>query len=143
MFPPGWCPGLPDYPLRLYFERLKLWYQIYDGEDTMVGPLVAGRLQGKAQRLGLTLRLPRPDGGVDIGGEALARLTVEEVRDPSDPTIILQQHVPSGVQALCNALKTHLASRIRNSCPDPLRSSSSTEGKDKLPGVCDRVGLQA
>ena len=103
--PPGWCPGLPDYPLRLYFERLKLWYQIYDGEDTMVGPLVAGRLQGKAQRLGLTLRLPRPDGGVDIGGEALARLTVEEVRDPSDPTVILQQHVPSGVQALCNALK--------------------------------------
>ena len=103
--PPGWCPGLPDYPLRLYFERLKLWYQIYDGEDTMVGPLVAGRLQGKAQRLGLTLRLPRPDGTMDVGGEALARLTVEEVRDPADPTVIIQQYVPSGVQALCNALK--------------------------------------
>ena len=47
--PPGWGPGIPDYPLRLFFERLKLWYQVYDGEDTMVGPLVAGRLQGKAQ----------------------------------------------------------------------------------------------
>ena len=23
--PPGWIPGLPDYPLRLYFEKLKLW----------------------------------------------------------------------------------------------------------------------
>ncbi|OLQ01786.1 hypothetical protein AK812_SmicGene15471 [Symbiodinium microadriaticum] len=103
--PPGWGPGIPDYPLRLFFERLKLWYQVYDGEDTMVGPLVAGRLQGKAQRLGLTLRLPRPDGGVDIGGDALARLTVDEVRDPNDPTVILQRHIPSGIQALCNALK--------------------------------------
>ncbi|CAE7781054.1 GIP [Symbiodinium sp. CCMP2592] len=55
--PPGWSPGLPDYPLRLYFDRLKLWYQIFDGEDT------------------LTLRLPRPDGGVGMDGEALARLT--------------------------------------------------------------------
>ena len=91
--------------MRLFFERLKLWYQVYDGDDTMVGPLVAGRLQGKAQRLGLTLRLPRPDGGVDIGGEALARLTVEEVRDPNDPTVVLQRHIPSGIQALCNALK--------------------------------------
>ena len=103
--PPGWAPGLPDYPLKLFFDRLKLWYQVYDGDDTMVGPLVAGRLQGKAQRLGLTLRLPRPDGNVDVGGEALSRLAVEEVRDPANPDIILQAHIPSGIQALCNALK--------------------------------------
>ena len=103
--PPGWGPGIPDYPLRLFFERLKLWYQVYDGEDSLVGPLVAGRLQGKAQRLGLTLRLPRPDGGVDVGGDALARLTVDEVRDPNDPSVVLQRYVPSGIQALCNALK--------------------------------------
>ena len=103
--PPGWAPGLPDYPLKLFFDRLKLWYQVYDGDDTMVGPLVAGRLQGKAQRLGLTLRLPRPDGNVDVGGEALSRLAVEEVRDPANPNIILQAHIPSGIQALCNALK--------------------------------------
>ena len=51
--PPGWAPGLPDYPLRLFFERLKLWYRIFDGDDTLVGPLVAGRLQGKAQSLGV------------------------------------------------------------------------------------------
>ena len=39
--PPGWAPGLPDYPLRLFFERLKLWYRIYEGDDTMVGPDVS------------------------------------------------------------------------------------------------------
>ena len=43
---------MPDYPLRLFFERLKLWYRVYDdGVDEPVRPLVAGRLQGKAQRL--------------------------------------------------------------------------------------------
>eukprot|EP00439_Symbiodinium_sp_Y106_P033979 s1424_g4.t1 len=63
--PPGWAPNLPDYPLRMFFERLKLWYSIFDGDDTLVGPLVAGRLQGKAQRLGMQLRLVRPDGQYD------------------------------------------------------------------------------
>ncbi|CAE7420861.1 RE2 [Symbiodinium natans] len=103
--PPGWAPGIPDYPLRLFFERLKLWYSVYDGDDTMVGPLVAGRLQGKAQRLGMQLRLPRPDGGVDVGSDALVRLSIEEVRDPYNPSVVLQQHCPSGVQALCNSLR--------------------------------------
>ena len=103
--PPGWSPGLPDYPLRLYFERLKLWYRIFEGDDTLVGPLVAGRLQGKAQRLGMQLRLPRPDGGVDVGSDALVRLSVEEVHDPSNPAVILQHSIPSGVQALCNSLR--------------------------------------
>ena len=103
--PPGWAPGIPDYPLRLFFERLKLWYRIYEGDDTMVGPLVAGRLQGKAQRLGMQLRLRRPDGGTDVGSDALVRLSVEEVRDPANPAIILQHAIPSGVQALCNSLR--------------------------------------
>ena len=70
----------------------------------MVGPLVAGRLQGKAQRLGMQLRLRRPDGGTDVGSDALVRLSVEEVRDPANPAIILQHAIPSGVQALCNSL---------------------------------------
>ena len=103
--PPGWSPGLPDYPLRLYFERLKLWYRIFEGDDTLVGPLVAGRLQGKAQRLGMQLRLRRPDGGIDVGSDALVRLSVEEVRDPANPAVILQHAIPSGVQALCNSLR--------------------------------------
>ena len=103
--PPGWSPGLPDYPLRLFFDKLKLWYQIFDGADELVGPLVAGRLQGKAQRLALQLRLPRPDGGVDVGSDALVRLSVDEVRDPANPSIILQNSIPSGIQSLCNSLR--------------------------------------
>ena len=103
--PPGWAPGLSDYPLCLFFDRLKLWYRIFEGDDTLVGPLVAGRLQGKAQRIGMNLRLIRPDGSYDVGSDALVRLSVEEVRDPQDPTQILQHSIPSGVQALCNALK--------------------------------------
>ena len=102
--PPGWAPGLPDYPLRTYFEGLKLWYRVFDGQDEAVGPLVAGRLQGKAQRLGMQLRLPRPDGTMDVGSDALVRLSVE-VRDPVDPTIVIQRAIPSGVQALSNALR--------------------------------------
>ena len=103
--PPGWSPGLPHYPLRLFFDKLKLWRQIFDGADELVGPLVAGRLQGKAQRLALQLRLPRPDGGVDVGSDALVRLSVDEVRDPTNPSIILQNAIPSGIQSLCNSLR--------------------------------------
>ncbi|CAE6930753.1 unnamed protein product [Symbiodinium sp. CCMP2592] len=101
----AWLGNMSDYPLRLYFERLKLWYRIYEGDDTMVGPLVAGRLQGKAQRLGMQLRLPRPDGGVDGGSDALVRLSVDEVRDPSNPNVVIQHAIPSGIQALCNSVK--------------------------------------
>ena len=103
--PPGWSPGNPDYPLRLFFEKLKLWYRIYDGPDESVGPLVAGRLGGRAQKIALSLRLPRPDGQTDVGDAALVRLSVDEVRDPANPMVILQNHVPSDIQALATALR--------------------------------------
>ena len=103
--PPGWGPGIPDYSLKTYFDKLKMRYHVYDGADETVGPLVAGRLQGKAQTLAMTLRLPRPDGQVDTGSDALVRLSVDDVRDPTNPAIILQAHIPSGVQALCNKLR--------------------------------------
>ena len=98
-------PAIPDYPLKTYFERLKMWYRIYDGPDETVGPLVAGRLTGKAQKLALQLRLARPDGVVDVGSDALVRLSVEEVRDPANPAVILQRAIPSGIQALFNKLR--------------------------------------
>lgn len=103
--PPGWGPNIPDYPLKTYFEKLKLWYRVFDGADEVVGPLVAGRLTGRAQKIAIHLRLPRPDGTVDVGDEALVRLSTDEVRDPNDHSVILQHHIPSGVQALCNALR--------------------------------------
>ena len=103
--PPGWGPGLQDYTLKTFFDRLKMWYRLYDGPDETVGPLVAGRLVGKAQTLALQLRLPRPDGATDVGSDALVRLPVDEVRDPSNPQVILQHHIPSGIQALCDKLR--------------------------------------
>ena len=93
-----------DYPLKLYLERVKMWYRIYEGPDESVGPLLAGRLRGRAQQIALTLRLPDPHGGVDIGDSALVRLSVDEVRDPVNGQVI-QQAIPSGVQALLAALR--------------------------------------
>ena len=60
--PPGWIPGMADYPLRLYLERVKMWYRLYDGPDETVGPLIAGRLGGRAQKIALSLRLVDPHG---------------------------------------------------------------------------------
>ena len=102
--PPGWMPGLPDYPLRLYLERVKMWYRLYDGMDETVGPLLAGRLGGRAQKIALSLRLRDPLGNIDVGDAALVRLAVDEVRDPMNPAVIIQEHIVSGVQALFNAL---------------------------------------
>ena len=82
-----------------------MWYHLYDGPDETVGPLVAAWLQCKAQKLALQLRLPRPDGAVDTGSDALVRLPVDEVRDPQNPQVIIQHHIPSGIQALCDKLR--------------------------------------
>ena len=102
--PPGWIPGDPNYPLKLFFEKLKLWYRTCTVEDECVGPLIAGRLYGRAAKVAMSLRVPRPDGGTDVGDAALVRLSVDEVRDPTTGAII-QQHIPSGVQCLANTLR--------------------------------------
>ena len=103
--PPGWGPNIDGYPLREYFDALKLWYRLYEGPDEFVGPLLVGRLQDNAKKLGSKLKLIRPDGQYDVGDAALVRLSVDEVRDPGNPAMILQERIPSGVQALCNKLK--------------------------------------
>ena len=53
--PPGWRPGLDWYPLRLYLDKLKIWYRIQEYEEAEIGPIIAGRLKGGALRLALTL----------------------------------------------------------------------------------------
>ena len=102
--PPGWAPNIPSYPLKLYLERLRLWYRLYDGMDETVGPLIAGRLQGRAQSIALNLRLPDPHGGIDVGDAALVRLSVDQVHDPNTGQVI-QQAIPSGVQKLLMELR--------------------------------------
>ena len=106
---PGWIPGDPNYSLRSYLEKLRLWYRVYSGEDEVVGPLIAGRLHGAAHRIACQLKVPRPPppngpGGYDQGDSALARLSVEQVQDPVTGEILME-HIPSGIQHLMNALK--------------------------------------
>ena len=47
---PGWSPGDSQYPLRLYLEKLLLWYMTTTVEDEVVGPLIAGRLHGRSPK---------------------------------------------------------------------------------------------
>ena len=100
--PPGWAPGDSRYTLKQYMERVKVWYRLFDGPDENVGPLLAGRLRGRAQQIALSLRLPDPTGHVDVGDAALVRLSVDEVTDPAGN--IIQRAIPSGPQALLHAL---------------------------------------
>lgn len=75
-------PGNPNYPLKEYLEKLRLWCRIAGVEDEMIGPLIAGRLYGRASKLAMALKVPRPDGTMDIGDAALVRLAVDEAHDP-------------------------------------------------------------
>ena len=86
--PPGWSPGIESsYPLSCSSRSLlKLWHRCCEVPDEVVGPLLAGRLQGRAQRIALELTLVRPDGTYDIGDAALVRLSFDEVIDPADGT---------------------------------------------------------
>ena len=109
----GWDPAMAaSYPLKTYLERVKVWYRLWDGPGGSVGPLLAGRLRGRAQAIAMNLRLPTPHGGMDIGDAALIRLPVDRVEGP--PTGEVMQHpIPSGAQALLSALEQR--SEKRNS----------------------------
>ena len=42
--PPGWSPGMTNYPLRLYFEKLRLWLRLTDVQErSKLGTMLAGR----------------------------------------------------------------------------------------------------
>ena len=59
---------------------MRLWYRIAGVEDEMIGPLI--RLYGRASKLAMALKVPRPDGTMDIRDAALVRLAVDEAHDP-------------------------------------------------------------
>ena len=151
--PPGWIPGDASYPLRTYFDKLKLWYRIANVEDEAIGPLVAGRLYGRASTIAMSLRVPRPDGTFDVGDAALVRLAVDEVRDPATNAII-QNHIPSGVQFLANALRTAFGQQDQDLATQALDkffglargklslSEYSVEFDSRYDDAHDRAGLQ-
>ena len=150
--PPGWVPGDPGYPLRLYFDRLRLWYRVTNLDDEIIGPLLAGRLYGKAGKIALALKVPRPDGTYDTGDAALGRLAVNEVRDPNTGAL-LQEHIPSGVQYLTDALKNAFGQMDQDLATQALEkffnctrgkmslAEYSVEFETRLDEASDRAGL--
>ena len=152
--PPGWIPGDASYPLRTYFDKVNLWYRIANVEDEAIGPLVAGRLYGRASTIAMSLRVPRPDGTFDVGDAALVvRLAVDEVRDPAT-NVIIQNHIPSGVQFLANALRTTFGQQDQDLATQALDkffglargklslSEYSVEFDSRYDDAHDRAGLQ-
>ena len=101
--PPGWMPGNPQYPLREYLEKLRLWYHCRCGGRDDWTPDCRETLR-KGLEAGHGVRVPRPDGAMEVGDAALVRLAVDEVHDPATGQV-LQHHIPSGVQYLINALR--------------------------------------
>ena len=53
--PPGWHPGDPKYPFRLYDQLLSLWIQQTSITVSNRGPVMAGRLRGLAFQLAMPL----------------------------------------------------------------------------------------
>ena len=151
--PPGWQPGDPAYPLKAYFDRLRLWYRIASLDDELIGPTIAGRLYGRAHRVAMSLRVPRPDGTFDLGDAALVRLEVDEVRDPSSG-ILLQAHIPSGVQFLTSALRAAFGQQDQDLATQSLErffslqrgrlslQEYSVEYDARFDEASDRAGLQ-
>lgn len=67
---------------------------MFDGADAIVGPLVASRLTGRAQKLAISSKLSRLHrNGFDIGDNAVVGLSVDEVRDPNNPQITFQPRI--------------------------------------------------
>ena len=151
--PPGWQPGDSNYPLRAYFDRLRLWYRIASLDDELIGPTIAGRLYGRAHRVAMSLRVPRPDGSFDTGDAALVRLEVDEVRDPATG-LLLQAHIPSGVQFLTSALRTAFGQQDQDLATQSLErffnlargklslQEFSVEFDARFDEASDRAGLQ-
>ena len=105
--PPGWKPGMDHYPLRMYVDKLQLWWKQADVDVPHAAVLIAGRLKAGAGKLALKLKLERPRAHQppthDTGADALVRERIEEVRDPQTG-IITQSRIPSGIERLIATL---------------------------------------
>ena len=106
--PPGWDPRDPNFPLRSYISRLKLWSRTTALRPEQMGPAVAGRLQGRPFDLALQMQIdlaPRPDlwGAYNgrqrlTGDEALAFPGAEEDAERGLPA--MQSGLATFVQQL-------------------------------------------
>ena len=57
--PPGWRPGMSNYPLRRYKQLLGLWWRQTELQEAQVGPVMAGRLRGTAFQIAMAMREQR------------------------------------------------------------------------------------
>ena len=101
----------------------------------------------------MALKAPRPDGSYDTGDAALSRLSVDEVRDPQSGQV-LQEHIPSGVQYLTDALKSAFGQMDQDLATQSLErffnlsrgkmslAEYSVEFETRLDEASDRAGLQ-
>ena len=105
--PPGWKPHMQDYSLRLYLEKLRLWLRTTDigtGDPAKVGPTVVGRLRGAAYRVVMKMRIPRQDGRILVGDEAIAALTENEIPENYAAGQPYLPGTPSGMDMLIQIL---------------------------------------
>ena len=106
--PPGWRPGMEGYPLRMYQDKLQMWWMQTDLQYAQVCALIAGRLKGSANTTALKLRLERPitaqPPAFDQGADALVRQSTAEIRDPQTG-VVTQPYIPSGLVRLLKILQ--------------------------------------
>ena len=101
--PPGWKPGMESYPLRLYVDKLTLWWKQADVDLTHASVLIVGRLKTGAGKVAMKLRLERkqsdhpPD--YDVGADAIVRARVPEEKDDLTGAVT-QPMIPSGMERL-------------------------------------------
>ena len=69
---------MEGYPLRMYQDKLQMWWMQTELQYAQVCVLIAGRLRGPANSIALKLRLERPlalqPPAFDQGVDAFARL---------------------------------------------------------------------
>ena len=66
--PPGWLPGVPNFPWIQYRKMLQLWevrYELAAHPFDQKALAVASRLKGAAWEIAMKLKLPKP---VSAGG---------------------------------------------------------------------------
>ena len=121
--PPGWMPGIPQYPWVQYVKKLELWtlrYRMAGHPTDQEAPAIASRLHGAAWEIAMKLKIPKtvqqggPRPGLEAsasapemfwtGGQALIQPEVREERHQVTNAVI-QDRIPSGVQALFQAFE--------------------------------------
>ena len=96
--PPGWKPGNARYPLRSFFQRVRLWYRVTDMHPNQLGPAAAGRLIGRPFIMATTMTIMTHEGVQLRGDAALAYAGEAAHPDGRAP-------VPSGLEQLFTLLQ--------------------------------------